>query len=116
MLAPVLAGGIAVIGDPAVYASAGDTRLAASPSTATASCVTVLGANERVRIVGWSEHPLSASSWSPGARERRPRLRTRSVLGTWDVELDVGPAGWAKLHLRAPDGASTYSGVAPYDS
>jgi hypothetical protein len=43
--------GIAVIGDPAVYATAGDMRIA----VVDAGHVTVLGAGESVELIGWTE-------------------------------------------------------------
>ena len=100
VLAPVLAGGIAVIGDPALYACAGDARLADVAVDSGGVVVTVLGANERVRITGWSEHPVLASSWSPAQGSRDLACARDAASGKWDVELEVGPAGWAKFHLR----------------
>jgi hypothetical protein len=60
----------------------------------------VLGANERVHIVGWSEQPISASSWSPAQGTRELAGSRDAATGKWDVALDVGTTGWAKLHLR----------------
>jgi Raffinose synthase or seed imbibition protein Sip1 len=100
VLAPVLAGGIAVIGDPAVYACAGDTRVAEVAVDAGAIAVTMLGANERVHVVGWSEHPVSASAWAPMQGSRDLACARDAASGKWDVELDIGPAGWAKLYIR----------------
>jgi hypothetical protein len=101
VLAPVLAGGLAVIGDPDVYATAGDARVADVAAEPDGVCVTVLGAGERVRVVGWSERPISATAWSPAA-ESAPLAVTRdAAAGGWEVAVDVGAAGWSRLHIRA---------------
>jgi hypothetical protein len=60
VLAPVLPGGIAVIGDPARYATAGDARLASVEALENGVRFTVLGAGELVTIVGWADHPPRA--------------------------------------------------------
>ena len=66
ILAPVFANGIAVVGDPDVYACAGDTRISAVTAADDGIAVTVLGAGESVRLRGWSRRPVVARSWSPG--------------------------------------------------
>jgi hypothetical protein len=103
VLAPVLPGGIAVIGDPALYASAGDSRIAdvAVDSPGDDVVVTVLGADERVQIVGWSERGISARSWSPAMGAGEVAVAHDATGGRWSVAVDVGPAGWTRLHLRA---------------
>jgi hypothetical protein len=50
VIAPIV-DGVAVIGDPALYATAGDTRLASIDG----ATVTVLGSGETVDLVVWSE-------------------------------------------------------------
>ncbi len=62
VLAPVFANGVAVVGDPAVYACAGDSRLAAVSADESEVVITVLGAGETVRLVGWSRSPVSRAS------------------------------------------------------
>ena len=89
MLAPVLAGWIAVIGDPALYACAGDARVGDvvldDPGHVT---VTVLGAGERVRLVGWSAHPIAAHAWAP-ATAKTPVAATRdAATGAWELAVD----------------------------
>lgn len=104
VFAPMLPGGIAVIGDPALYACAGDSRIADVVADADAGgvTVTVLGAGERVRIVGWSGRPISARAWEP-ARGTRDVVSTHdATTGFWELEVDVGVTGWLKLHIR-PD-------------
>ncbi|MEY2469993.1 MAG: hypothetical protein QOF21_2691 [Actinomycetota bacterium] len=51
VVAPIIEG-VAVIGDPALYATAGDMRIAAIEANGR---VTVLGADESVELVVWSE-------------------------------------------------------------
>jgi hypothetical protein len=99
VLAPVLPGGIAVIGDPALYASAGDARVAEVTADEAGVTVTVLGANERVRIAGWSEHPIAASSWSTDDRAGVAVARD-GATGKWEVAAHIGDSGWMRLHLR----------------
>jgi hypothetical protein len=53
VVAPVV-DGRAVVGDPALYATAGDTRIADVRLTADGLRVTVLGAGEDVELVTWS--------------------------------------------------------------
>jgi hypothetical protein len=69
VLAPVV-GDVAVIGDPSLYACAGDARIADVSDGA----VTVLGAGERVTLRVWS-------------RDR----------GVHDLTVDVPDAGWARV-------------------
>ncbi len=62
--------------------------------------VTVLGAGERVRVVGWSRRPIGARAWSPvgGSSEIIPAHD--AVTGMWELMVDVPDAGWAQLHVR----------------
>ena len=101
VLAPVLAGGIAVIGDPDVYATAGDTRIADVEVDPDGVAVTVLGAGERVRVVGWSERPISAAAWSPAGGSSDLAVTRDDGTGAWEVAVEIGGAGWSKLHFRA---------------
>ncbi|MEY2450200.1 MAG: hypothetical protein QOH79_3676 [Acidimicrobiaceae bacterium] len=57
VLAPILPGGLAVIGDPSRYATAGDSRLESVDAQDGGVRFTVLGAGELVSIVGWADHP-----------------------------------------------------------
>lgn len=99
VLAPVLSGGIAVIGDPALYAVAGDTRVADVVADRDGVSVTVLGAHERIHIVGWSEHPIAARAWSPAAHSSDVASTYDSTTRMWQIAVDVGDAGWIKLHV-----------------
>jgi hypothetical protein len=100
VLAPVLPGAIAVIGDPAVYACAGDTRIADVVSLGDGVTLTVLGANERVRIVGWSERPVAIDAWAPAAGRSEVASTHDVESRMWETAVDVGAAGWIKLDVR----------------
>jgi hypothetical protein len=104
VLAPVLPGGVAVIGDPALYACAGDSRIAdvVSDRDGDGVTVTVLGAGERVRIAGWSERPISARAWAPANGTHALAPTHDATTGAWELALDVAGAGWVKLHISAP--------------
>ena len=97
VLAPVLPGGIAVLGDPALYACAGDTRVADVVVEGETVVVTVLGAGEQVRIAGWSQHPIRAHAWSPAAGRSEVEVTHDAVTGMWEVALDIGTTGWSRL-------------------
>ncbi|HEV7524690.1 MAG TPA: hypothetical protein VGP92_06975, partial [Acidimicrobiia bacterium] len=101
IVAPVLPGDIAVIGDPALYASAGDARIAEVAVVAGGVSFTVLGADERVRIVGWARTPVAARGWSPADGTFAVASTYAAATGTWTVELDIGSAGWTKVELRS---------------
>src|SRR5260221_8073747 len=84
VLAPVLPGGIAVFGDPALYACAGDARVADVVVEGEAVVVTLLGAGEHVRIVGWSRHAIRAHAWSPAAGRSEVEVTHDAVAGMWE--------------------------------
>ena len=101
VLAPVIAG-VAVIGDQALYACAGDARIAdvvADPDGAGLT-VTVLGANEHVSVGGWSQGPITAQAWAPSVGTRELGLTYDASSGLWAAALTVGAAGWVKVHLH----------------
>jgi hypothetical protein len=99
VLAPVLAGGIAVVGDPDVYATAGDARIAEVALDGGDVSVTVLGAGERVRIIGWSAGAITARQWAPSTGATDVAVTHDGASGRWEVAVDVPPAGWTRLHL-----------------
>jgi hypothetical protein len=77
VVAPVLGAGVAVIGDPSVYACAGDARIAAVAAEPDGGvAITVLGAGERVTVRGWSR-----------------------ASGVWDLTVDVPAAGWTRVDV-----------------
>jgi hypothetical protein len=103
VLAPMLPGGIAVFGDPALYACAGDARIAdvAADTEDGRVTVTVLGAGERVHIVGYAENAVSARAWTAEAGTAELASTFDPTTGIWDVAVDIGHAGWVKLHIDA---------------
>jgi len=101
VVAPVLANGIAIIGDPDVYATAGDSRIAEVALDGDDATVTVLGANERVRIAGWSARPVTARAWTPGAGSMVLEASYDGVPGQWEVVVDIPASGWTRLHVEA---------------
>lgn len=101
VLAPILGAGVAIIGDPRLYACSGDTRIADVRVDGDEVTVTVLGANELVTLVGWSEHPISARAWTPAAGMTDIAATHDLTSGVWELVLDVGRAGWAKLAVRS---------------
>ncbi len=100
VLAPVLAEGIAVIGDPALYTTTGDARIADVSVDGASVVVTVLGAGERVRVCGWSRRALHARSWSPAAGDSDVESSFDPESGVWEMTVAIPAAGWTKLHLR----------------
>lgn len=96
--APVLSGRVAVLGDPALYACAGDARVADVVEEDGATVVTVLGAGERVVVAGWSENEIVARAWTTdGARS--PAVTRDDATGRWETAIVVPDAGWARVHL-----------------
>jgi hypothetical protein len=99
--APVLAGRIAVVGDPALYACAGETRVASVDERDGDVVVTVLGAGERVALAGWSDAPIAARAWTAEDGTRPLDVSRDEATGRWDLIVDVPDAGWARVHLSA---------------
>jgi len=98
--APVLVDGLAVVGDPGLYACAGDTRIADVTVDRGDVVVTVLGAGELVHIVGWSSAPISARAWSPASGAGEVATGYDAVSGSWRLAVAVGAAGWSKVRIR----------------
>lgn len=90
VLAPVLKGDLAVIGDVSKFASAGDARIQVdpSPSDDNGLRLVVKGAGESVRVTGWATAPPTASTGS---------LRFDPTSGVWDLDVAVGPRGWESV-------------------
>jgi len=103
ILAPVLPGSLAVIGDPALYASAGDARVADIAVEGDGVAVTVLGAVEHVRLVGWSAAPIAARAWTPAHGAADVASTHDRVTGMWELALDIDATGWVKVHIRAAE-------------
>ncbi len=102
IVAPIVGGGLAVVGDPALYACAGDARVAdvAVDERGDGVVVTVLGAGERVNLVGWSRTAVEARSWSAAGGSADVSTEYDPSSGRWDLAVDIGPAGWAKVRVR----------------
>jgi hypothetical protein len=100
--APIVADGLAVIGDPALYACAGDARVAdvAIDERGDGVVVTILGVDEHLRLVGWSRAPVEARSWSPSTRTVEAASEYDPATGRWELALDTGPTGWTKVRIR----------------
>lgn len=103
VLCPLLPGGLAVVGDPERYASAGDRRLAAVRATDEGVAFDVLGAaGEALRVAGWAERrPAGAHVWEAGRGRRPLALDWDRETGTWSVALAVGASGWAAVGVAA---------------
>ncbi len=100
VLAPVFANGIAVVGDPTLYACVGDARIARITADDDTVVVTVVGAGEHVRLCGWSRHPVTARSWSPGAGPNEFDVERDAATGRWAIAVPGHGAGWTKVYLR----------------
>ena len=95
VVAPVLAGGIAVIGDTSKFVTAGDARVAVSTTRDQATGdevvrLVVLGANETVTITGWSERAPARD----GAR-----VDHDAVSGVWSIDVVVPARGWVSVEI-----------------
>jgi hypothetical protein len=109
VVAPIV-GELAVIGDPEVYATSGDSRVNDVELESDGVAVTVLGANERVRIVGWSARPVVARAWAPSIGSTSLDATHDAATGKWEVAVDVPTAGWARLHV-GPGGLNERAGL-----
>jgi len=99
--APVLRGRVAVIGDPALYACAGDARIAVVVEHDDEVAVTVLGAGESVTVAGWSQEPVTAKSWSPSAGVQPVAVTREGDSGRFDLVAEIPDAGWTRVHISA---------------
>ncbi len=105
IVAPVLASGLAVVGDPAVYATVGNTRVAdVAVDRDRTTTVTLLGAGERVGLVGWSPAPVSALVWSPASGSAEVPSTHDPGTGRFDIGVEIGDRGWVRVHIRPPAG------------
>ena len=89
-----------MIGDPALYACAGDARIADVDAGDGEVVVTVLGAGERVGVVGWSESPVSARQWSPSAGGSDLAVRYDPTTGKWEAAVEFTTSAWTTLTLH----------------
>jgi len=91
---------IAIIGDTARYATAGDKRIADVRATEDGVTVEVLGApDERVRISGWATRtPVRATAHDPhGACP--VAIARDAVSDRFDLDLALPSCGWTQLRI-----------------
>ena len=89
VIAPVLGGGIAVVGDVSKFVTAGDARVVVSEIDGGLRIV-VKGANERVSLTGWAKRP---------PRRVEGAVQHDSVTGVWTTDVDVPTRGWITVDL-----------------
>ncbi len=101
VLAPVLPGEIALLGDVSMYACAGDRRVRGVGSDGEALELDVLGApGERVEIAAWCARAPAAVEIGDIAAERKAEgARRDEATGLLRVPLVIGPAGRARLRI-----------------
>jgi hypothetical protein len=93
VLAPVLDGDIAVIGDVTKFVPAGDARIEVSTAYR-AVHVVVKGAGETVTVTGWAtDAPTASLAGSP------VDLAFDPATGIWTADVTVGSRGWATLEV-----------------
>jgi hypothetical protein len=105
VLAPLLCDGrLAVVGDGDRYATAGAQRLAQVVDHGDRVELRLAGADESVRLVGWSSAAaLQASVRSGGAAGSRSDLPVEvGADGRWELVVDLpSEPGWVGVELRA---------------
>ncbi len=104
VLAPLLAGGrLAVFGDADRYASAGVQRVSEVTDSGEVVRLRLAGADEPVRLVGWSDAAEVTIDVITGSVRATP---VRSVVtpddtGRWEVLVELAPEpGQASVELR----------------
>lgn len=90
VLAPVLAGDLAVLGDVTKFVPAGDARIEIF-SVDEAVHLIVKGAGETVTITGWAKHEPTVAGGS---------LAFDPTTGRWDLTVEVPRRGWYRAELR----------------
>jgi hypothetical protein len=102
VLAPILPNGLAVVGDPTRYATAGDSRLTAVHVRDDAVRFTVLGAGELVTIVGWAAScPRAARCWTPTSGWIGIDLSYDAPA--WQIAVAVPKSGWVVVEVSAAE-------------
>jgi hypothetical protein len=91
VLAPVLASGLAVIGDVTKFVTAGDARIEVSATSAGVRLL-VKGAGEVVTVTGWAE---SAPSSPEGI------VAYDRATGIWTTDIGVPRRGWGVARVDA---------------
>jgi hypothetical protein len=100
VLAPVLGAGIAIVGDAALFATAGRTRIARVTAAADGVSVVVLGAGESVTVTGWADAPLGSVTAGGGGVTAPVSAERDPATGVWDATVLVPPRGWVELRVR----------------
>jgi len=90
VLAPVLAGGIAVIGDVTKFVTAGDARIEVTTIDDGVRLL-VKGAGETVTVTGWSDKTPSRYGSA---------LAHDPATGVWTLDVDVPSRGWAAVEIH----------------
>jgi hypothetical protein len=99
-IAPLLPAGLAVFGDPALYASAGDRRLRDLRATADGAALELLGApGEAPELCGASLHPLDATLAIGASDERRVPVPV-GAGGAFSLRVPIGARGRTAVRLR----------------
>jgi hypothetical protein len=102
VVCPLLPSGLAVIGDPALYATAGDRRLRGVRALGAAVECEVLGTpGEKVELTLWREGAggLAAELWTPagGAAAAHPRAQGG---GVFRLPLELGRGGFTRVRVE----------------
>ncbi len=107
VVCPLLAGGIAVLGDADKYATAGDRRLAHIAVADGVVSFDVLGvAGTQVEVAGWSQQrPSAVRVWTPdGERVLAPSPQGEGwsweASGAWRIRLHLGEIAWAQVRVK----------------
>jgi hypothetical protein len=91
---------IAIVGEAALYATAGDKRIAGVRAIEDGILVDVLGApNERLRITGWAtREPVSAVANDPACAQPIA-VSWDAASGRFDLDLVLTACGWSQLRI-----------------
>jgi len=105
VLCPIVrvgSGEIAIVGDAARYATAGDKRIANVRATDDGVTLEVFGApHERVRISGWATRkPARAAPHDPHGADPIA-IGWDAASGRFDLDLTLPSCGWMQLRIAA---------------
>lgn len=90
VVAPVLPGGITIIGDVSKFVSAGDARVEVSAADGAVRII-VKGAGEQVTVTGWADHAPHRADGD---------VAYDASTGVWTTQVHVAPRGWSSVTLR----------------
>jgi hypothetical protein len=98
--APLLPCGVAIVGDPSRYATAGKARIATVDDDGDRVRLGVLGAGEVVTIVGWSDgRAVAARRWQAADGWEPLAVREGDAPGSWSVDVAVDATGRADVEI-----------------